>query len=102
MESTSTNEQPMHPIAKYRLRHNLSQADFAEKLVRAGTQATQGLISQYERWVTWPTVERAVEIERICDGELRIEDLVKNADPVRGRDGRIVGYFVALEDGQGG
>lgn len=92
------NEQALHPIADYRQRHNLSQADFATKLSNAGTQATQGLISQYELRKAFPTVERAADIERICDGEIRIEDLVSNVNPVRVRDGRIIGYFVAFDE----
>ena len=90
--------QPRHPILEYRLRHSLSQSDFAEKLSAAGCSATQSLVSQYELGKVAITVERAAEIERVCGGEILLEDLIDHVSAIRDRAGRLVGYTVTVGD----
>jgi len=62
-------------IATFRKAKNLSQAAFAALLTDAGSPATQSLVSQWEQGSTTITAERAVEIERATDGEIRRGEL---------------------------
>lgn len=57
-------------IADYRLKHGLSQKDFAEKLSLHGEPATQALISHYETGEVKVSGERAIQFEKATDGEI--------------------------------
>ena len=63
-------------IRTYLAKHGLSQEQFSEKM-----NVSQGLIWQWIQWQENPkkgtriTAERAVEIEKITDGEINRHDL---------------------------
>lgn len=62
-------------ILTYRKTKELSQAAFAALLTAKGVPTTQALVSQWEQGATTITAERAVDIERATDGEVRRGDL---------------------------
>lgn len=62
-------------IPTFRASKKLTQADFAAFLTTAGSPATQGLVSQWERGEVVITAERAVEIERATGGQVSRNDL---------------------------
>lgn len=88
----------MNPIAEYRTRTGLSQSALADLLLKAGYQATQGLVSKYETGEIDMSIEKAVEFETATDGGIRLESLVSGVNPIRDRAGRLVGYTVTVGD----
>lgn len=62
-------------IPTFRKARELTQAEFAAFLTTAGSPATQGLVSLWERGEVVITAERAVEIERATGGQVARGDL---------------------------
>jgi DNA-binding transcriptional regulator YdaS (Cro superfamily) len=72
-------------ILSFRQARKLTQAEFAAFLTTAGSQATQGLVSQWERGDVVITAERAVEIERATGGQITRSELRPDLWPMDGQ-----------------
>lgn len=86
----------MNPITQYRQKHQLSQPQFAALLESFGDKPTQGLVSQWEKYLVALTHERCIQIERATGGEIRAESLRDDVIWQR-KGGEIVGYTVEVE-----
>ncbi len=73
-------------IPTYRKTHGLSQVAFAALLTERGSPATQSLVSQWESGNTAISGDRAIEIERVTDGEISRGDLRPDFWPVAADD----------------
>lgn len=62
-------------IPTFRETRHLTQAEFAAFLTTAGSPASQGLVSLWERGEVAITAERAVDIERATGGQITRGDL---------------------------
>lgn len=58
-------------ISTYRKKHGLSQAEFAGLLVAAGYNATQVLISQWEKEGAKVPAIRCVQVEEVTRGKVK-------------------------------
>lgn len=77
-------------IPTYRKTKGVSQATFAAALTEAGSPATQGLISQWERGEVLVPAERIATISRVTGGLVTGHDLRPDifGPPPAGEDGR--------------
>jgi DNA-binding transcriptional regulator YdaS (Cro superfamily) len=62
-------------LIEFRKQARLSQEKFAARLVAAGYQATQALISQWEAGTTALSAERCVQIEVVTNGAVTRKEL---------------------------
>jgi len=62
-------------ILSYRSEHTITQSEFAARLTAAGSPATQGLISQWEKGEVTIPAERIAKIFEVTEGKVTGPDL---------------------------
>lgn len=63
-------------LPDWRYKHGVTQADFAERMTKAGQPATPGLVSQLESGYTGWTLERALCAQKITKGKVSLAALL--------------------------